>query len=361
LKGVILAAGVGTRMRPLTYRRPKPLVPVLDRPMLEHIVVGAIDAGVSELMIIVGYRGEMIRETLGDGDRFGVPIHYTVQEKQAGTGDAAFLAQEFVAGEPFFLSWGDIVVSRRNYARLRQAWEQQRPDLLLTVNVVPDPYEGAAVYVEDGRVVKIIEKPPKGTSTTNYNNAGIFILPPEILPVTRTVPLSKRGERELPDAIQVLLSGGAHVGAVPIEGCWSDVARPAAVIRLNTSLLTEAEYPRNCIEAKTARQAAGSVVAPPYALGEGSHIGAGSIVGPSAYVLEGATVGEGCRLTHCLIMPGATVGDGCGLDWVIVEEGSTVPPGTCLAGSLDEPGFYPPHHEPDQTRPPDPTDGTDSA
>ena len=154
LSVLILAAGKGTRMK---SGMAKVLHPLLDRPMLEHIVVGAIDAGVSELMIIVGYRGEMIRETLGTGERFGVPIHYTVQEKQAGTGDAAFLAQEFIAGEPFFLSWGDIVVSRRNYARLREAWDRERPELLLTVNVVPDPYEGAAVYVENGRVGQIIE------------------------------------------------------------------------------------------------------------------------------------------------------------------------------------------------------------
>jgi NDP-sugar pyrophosphorylase family protein len=180
LKGVILAAGLGTRMRPLTCRRPKPLVPVLDRPMIEHIVLGAVDVGVTELLIVVGYRGEMVEATLGHGERFGIPIRYEAQETQAGTGDAALIAEEFAGGEPFFLSWGDIVVSRRNYARLRQAWEEALPDLLLTVNEVPDPYEGAAVYVEDGRVTRIIEKPPKGTSTTNYNNSGIFILPPEI-------------------------------------------------------------------------------------------------------------------------------------------------------------------------------------
>ena len=102
MKGVILAAGLGTRMRPLTYRRPKPLVPVLDRPMIEHIIVGAADAGVTELLVVVGYRAEMIREALGTGERFGLRMQKAVQEKPAGTGDAVLVAEEFIAGEPFF-------------------------------------------------------------------------------------------------------------------------------------------------------------------------------------------------------------------------------------------------------------------
>jgi NDP-sugar pyrophosphorylase family protein len=342
LKGVILAAGLGTRMRPLTHRRPKPLVPVLDRPMIEHIVRGAIDAGVAELLIVVGYRGHMIREALGSGDRFGLTISYQVQETPAGTGDAALLAEDFVGGEPFFLSWGDIIVSRRNYARLRQVWTDESPDLLLTVNEVADPYEGAAVYVEDGRVVRIIEKPPKGTSTTNYNNAGIFILPPEVLSITRSVPQSPRGERELPDAIQALLSDGAHVRAMPIDGCWSDVARPAQVIRLNAALLGEAEYPGDAIEAASVARGQDVASEPPYVVGEDTRLGAGSRIGPAAYVLEGGAIGERCCVTNSLILPGATVGDGCELDWVIVEEGISVPPGTSLAGTADQPAFVPP-------------------
>lgn len=343
MKGVILAAGLGTRMRPLTLRRPKPLVPVLDRPMIEHIVLGAIDAGVDDLLIVVGYRGHMVRDVLADGDRFGIAIRYELQETPAGTGDAALLAEDFVGGEPFFLSWGDIIVSRRNYARLRRVWEGEHPDLLLTVNEVPDPYEGAAVYVEEGRVVRIIEKPPRGTSTTNYNNAGIFILPPEVLRITRTVPVSDRGERELPDAIQALLASGAHVRALPIEGCWSDVARPAQVLRLNSALLEEAEYPGNAIKAPGATLSPGAVAEPPHVVGANARVGEGSHLGPSAYVLQGVEVGDRCRLTNCLVLPGATVGNGCKLDWVVVEEGVTVPSGTRLAGTAHQPAFLPPY------------------
>ncbi len=339
MKGVILAAGLGTRMRPLTLRRPKPLVPVLDRPMIEHIVLGAREAGASDLLIVVGYRGDMIRETLGMGARFGLSISYVVQEKQAGTGDAALLAEEFVAGEPFFLSWGDIIVSARNYAAVRRVWEKSKPDLLLTVNTVPDPYEGAAVYVEEGRVTRIIEKPPKGTSTTSYNNAGIFVYPPEILEITKTIPLSARGERELPDAIQRMLGDGAAVGALPIEGCWSDVARPGEVIRLNGALLVDEGYPERAILSSTARVAVGATLTPPYLLGPGVTVAEGAAIGPGAYIHAGASVGPGCSVTNSLVLADARLAEGCTLEWAAVEEGIEAAPGTELRGSREEPAY----------------------
>jgi len=339
LKGVILAAGLGTRMRPLTHRRPKPLVPVLDRPMIEHIVVGAADAGVTELLIVIGYRGEMVRETLGGGQRFGLRIEYALQEKPAGTGDATLMAEEFIAGEPFFLSWGDIIVSRRNYARIGEIWRTERPDLLLSLNWVEDPWEGAAVYVEDRRVVRIIEKPPQGTSTTNYNNAGIFVLPGEILEATKEIDLSARGERELPDAIQLMLSRGAVVRGVPIEGCWSDVARPAEVIRLNGALLGEPEYPDASLCADSARIGLGVLRRAPYLLGAEVSIAEGAIIGPSAFVLHEARLLEGARLSHSLVLPSAVVEEGCELEWTIVEERASVPAGTRSIGTPNAPAF----------------------
>ena len=339
MKGVILAAGLGTRMRPLTHRRPKPLVPVLDRPMIEHIIQGAADAGVTELLIVIGYRGEMVQEVIGSGDRFGLAIEYAVQERPAGTGDAALVAEDFVAGEPFFLSWGDIIVSPPNYARVGQVWREERPDLLLTLNWVEDPWEGAAVYVEGNRVVRIIEKPPKRTSTTNYNNAGIFVLPSEILEVTNQTALSARGERELPDAIQLMLSQGAHVRGVPIEGCWSDVARPAEVIRLNGALLGEPGYPGGTLVGEGARSADDATLRPPYILAEGASVAAGATLGPSAFVLHGATVGAASRVSHSLVMSEATVAQDCELAWTVVEESTLVPSGTQCIGTPEAPAF----------------------
>ena len=339
MKGVILAAGLGTRMRPLTYRRPKPLVPVLDRPMIEHIVAGAADAGVTELLVVVGYRADMIQEALGDGSRFGLQIFYELQEKPAGTGDATLLAEGFVEGQAFFLSWGDIIISPVNYANVGRVWRENEQDLLLTLNYVEDPYEGAAVYVEEGRVTKIIEKPPKGTSTTNYNNAGVFVMPAEILEATKEIEVSARGERELPDAIQLVLSRGAFVRGVPIEGCWSDVARPAEVIRHNGALLGDREYTDGAIQAESACIGDGAELTAPYIVAEGASVGNGCRVGPGAYALEGAVLGEGCSVSNSLLLARAGLGEGCRLEWAVVEEDHAVPAGTQAIGTAEEPVF----------------------
>ncbi|MGQ9730303.1 MAG: sugar phosphate nucleotidyltransferase [Candidatus Zipacnadales bacterium] len=339
MKGVILAAGLGTRMRPLTYRRPKPLVPVLDRPMIEHIICGAIEAGVTELLLVIGYRGEMVREVIGDGARFGITIHYASQEKPAGTGDAALMAADFVGSDPFFLSWGDIIISPHNYARVGQVWRNEKPDLLLTLNWVQDPFEGAAVYVENERVVRIIEKPPRGTSTTNYNNAGIFILPAEIMQATREIELSARGERELPDAIQLMLSRGTYVRGLPIKGCWSDVARPAEIIRLNGALLQENSPSAGAIIATSAQIADDASLHLPYILAEGVWCGGRTVIGPSTFLLQDVSVGVGCQLRHCLVLRGARIEDNCELEWSVVEEECVVPAGTCVRGTASEPAF----------------------
>lgn len=324
-------------MRPLTNRRPKPLVPVLDRPLIEHIIEGACDVGVTELLVIIGYRGDMLRQVLGGGERFGLRLDYAVQEQQLGTGDAVLLAEEFLRGEPFFLSWGDIIVSRSNYARIGHVWREERPDLVLSLNWVKDPWEGAAVYLDGTRVVRIVEKPPRGSSRTNYNNAGIFILPSQILEAAKEVPLSARGERELPDAIQLMLSRGAFVRGVPIEGCWSDVARPAEVIRLNTTLLESPDYPTHSIVAPSAQCARDVTTCLPYLLGAEVRIGPGVRLGPSAFILAHAQIGAGSLVSHSLILQGARVGEGTELVWTVVEEGAVVPPGTRTLGTSDDP------------------------
>ena len=119
-KAVILAAGVGTRMRPLTLRRPKPLVPVAGRPLIENIIGGLAAGGFTEIGLVVGYMQDLIRERLGDGRRLGARIEYIVQEEPAGTGAATLLAEEFVDGQRFFLGWGDIMVPPKSYREIAE-------------------------------------------------------------------------------------------------------------------------------------------------------------------------------------------------------------------------------------------------
>lgn len=330
MKGVILAAGKGTRMLPLTERRPKPLVPILERPMLEHIVCGARDAGFDHLCLIVAYKGEQIVEHFGDGSRLGMKIEYIWQEGPAGTGAATLMAEDFVAGEPFFLSWGDIIVGPQTYHNVARVWEQERPEAILSLNWVEDPCEGAAVYVEDGCISRIVEKPTRGTSTTNYNNAGIFVFRPELFDILKGLPDSPRGEKEMPDAVKVMMEAGKRIRGLEVEGYWSDVARPATVLQLNATMMLARYEGGVSVDPTAVVDSAAELIGPVY-VGPGCHV-AGARLGPGVTLRAGARVGEGACLEHCALWEGAGVGQECAVRHAILEEKAVLNPGLALTG-----------------------------
>lgn len=336
MRGVILAAGEGTRLRPLTYHMPKPIVPVLDRPMIEHIIRGAVSAGVDELGLVVGYKSEMIREEIGDGSAMGAQITYLEQTEYAGTGDALLLAEDYLDEEPFFLSWGDIIVPPNNYTRIIQQYRTRECDGVLTVNWMQDPYEGAAVYTEGGHVSRIIEKPPKGTSDTHFNNAGIFVLPPEIFPALREVPVSDRGELEATDAIMhIIAQEEASLLAHEIEGYRYDVARPSALLDLNADML-ELLFDDGVMVSEGAEVADGAEIQPPVYIACGAQVGA-SQVGPNAVIGRDCLVGDGCTVQQTACFREATLADGAQTQHAIVAHAAYLPVDHELGGSEDMP------------------------
>jgi len=335
LKAVLLAAGQGTRMRPLTHRRPKPLVPVAGRPIIEHIIGGLASAGVREVCLVVGYLGEQLVERLGDGRRLGARLSYVWQEQFGGTGAAVLLAEEFIGADRFVLGWGDIIVPPSAYRGMVAMYEREQPDAVLSVNYVEDPWEGAAVYVVNGHVDRIIEKPERGTSTTHFNNAGLFVFGPELLGILRETPLSPRGELEVPSAIASMLADGRRIRAYEIDGYWSDVARPATAIAVSGEIMRGATR-EGVFRHPTARIAAGARIVPPAWIGPDTSIGAATI-GPNVTIMSSATVGEGALLEECMLLPGARVGEGARVRWAVLEEGADVPAGRSLVGSREEP------------------------
>lgn len=324
MKGVILAAGKGTRMLPLTLRRPKPLVPVLDRPILEHILIGARDAGVDEVAVIIGHLGEQIIAHFGDGAALGMRLSYIWQHDAKGTGHAALLAEEFVGDEPFFMSWGDIIVPPRSYVSVVSSFSGGTTDAVLSLNWVEDPCEGAAVYVRDGFVERIIEKPPPGTSTTHFNNAGLFVHTPQLFERLRRLKPSARGELELPDAIQEMIVEGRRIRAVELDGYWSDVARPSAVLSLNEAMMGD-RYGADCgiYVDPSAQVAETAIIRPPVYIGPGCVV-EGAKLGPNAVLMAGSQIGAGARFEEAAMFTGARVGGRARVRHCLVEEGACV-------------------------------------
>jgi NDP-sugar pyrophosphorylase family protein len=334
LRAVLLAAGEGTRMRPLTLRRPKALVPVAGRPMIEHIVAGLVAAEIEQICLVVGYRGDQVVEEIGDGRRLGACIQYRWQQDCGGTGDALLCAADLIGEKPFFLGWGDILVPPRNYRAIAEIARTEQPEALLSVNYVDDPWEGAAVYVADGSVERITEKPPRGSSATNFNNAGLFVFGPQIMDIVRDTPLSPRGELEVPSAIQAMLESGVRIRAYEIEGYWSDVARASEALRVGAEIIT-ARSRSGVIVHPEASVSPSARLHAPVLIAEGASVGAAEL-GPNVFLMAGSSVGAGARLAHVGVYPGASVGRECRLSHAIVEEDTAVADGTVVNGSPSE-------------------------
>lgn len=229
-KAVILAAGRGTRMRELTDDIPKPMVEVRGTPILESIVRGLVQNGIREILIVVGYRKEVIIDYFGEGDGFDCRVEYIEQVVQDGTGKVVELAKDFSAGDPFILSYGDILVPPQSYAPLADFTDV---DGKLTVKIDEDVRKGGAVFIEDGMVTGLIEKPKENEPTSPYYNAGIYAFSPVIFEYTSKLELSPRGEYELTDAIANQVKDGLRVAAVELAGDWADVRDPDVLRELN--------------------------------------------------------------------------------------------------------------------------------
>lgn len=238
--GVILAAGKGTRLKELGKNLPKTLLPIGEQTCLERIVLGMKEAGIHRFAVIIGYLGEMIEERYGRGESLGVEITYLKQDLSLyGTGRAVLLAAEVAAGKPFMVSYGDILVDPANYkAMLKLSREEETS--VSSVNWMDDPAQGAAVYLNsEGYVEKIIEKPPQGQSTTNWNNAGVYVLQPAVFDYLRRQEKSQRGEYELSGAIRDMVEAGLAIKAHRITGYWQDIGSPEDVAAIRHLLREE--------------------------------------------------------------------------------------------------------------------------
>ncbi|MES2308712.1 MAG: sugar phosphate nucleotidyltransferase [Verrucomicrobiota bacterium] len=232
-KALILAAGKGTRMRELTHEKPKPMLQVQGKPILEHIIGGLRDeGGIEEFFIVIGYHGDYIQNYFGHGSRFGVSITYGMQTVQDGTGKAPELAKEWIGEEPFVFSYGDILVPAPEYRLFIDAFHS---DGLIALKDGQDLKNGGAVLLNDRKeMVDLIEKGQFQTPPPNaYYNAGIYALTPKIFEYTSKLEKSPRGEYEFTDALKASVKAGGKIEGHFIQTEWADVRDPEILSQLN--------------------------------------------------------------------------------------------------------------------------------
>lgn len=208
------------------------MLQVHGKPVLAHIVEGLKAAGVSDFLIVVGWRAEVVRDFFGDGTKFGVRIQYVTQTVQDGTGRVVELAKDFVANEPFVLSYGDILIDAENYRRVVELPNDTAA--IVSVKYDEDCSKGGAVFVNERfELIDLREKPKPTEPTSCWYNAGIYAFRASIFDYTAKLKPSPRGEYELTDAIRNLALSGKKVQALELKGMWADVRDPEILADLN--------------------------------------------------------------------------------------------------------------------------------
>ncbi|HUL62797.1 MAG TPA: bifunctional sugar-1-phosphate nucleotidylyltransferase/acetyltransferase, partial [Methanocella sp.] len=290
---VILAAGEGTRMRPLTENRPKVMLPIANRPMLEYTLLAARDAGISDILLIVGYRQQSIVDYFGDGSRLGLKIEYATQEKQLGTGHAFGMAAGRCGGGGRFIAMnGDVTVSAGHLRKLAARGE----DAIISVKPVDDPKAFGVIETNGALVTRIVEKSPQ--PPTNMANAGVYLFSPCIFEAIAKTPLSPRGEIEVTDALQALIDSGRSVGYEVMGEDWMDIGRPWDLLAAN-ELALKAATPR--VEGE---------VEPNATLKGPVSVGKGTIVRNGAYIVGPVSIGDNCDIgPNCFVRAYTSIGN----------------------------------------------------
>lgn len=239
MKGVILAAGQGTRLRPVTLTMPKPLVPVANQPLIGYAIQVLRNAGLEEIGIVVNDLDSPIVRELGDGAALGVKLDYIVQAEQRGLAHAIGLARDFTGDQPFCVFLGDNIFQDKMEALLR-GFPDSDSEANIALNEVSDPTRFGIAEIQDGVIKRVVEKPQVPPS--NLAIAGVYLFRPSIFDSISKITPSKRNELEITDAIQHLINTGAKVTHYKITGWWIDAGKPDSIMQANQLVLGELPY-----------------------------------------------------------------------------------------------------------------------
>jgi glucose-1-phosphate thymidylyltransferase len=329
---VVLAAGEGTRLRPLTKYRPKPLLPAANRPILEYVLDALVDAGVESIHVVVGYQRDRVQDHVGPTYR-GLPVTYHVQEKQLGTGHAVLQARDALDSD-FLVVNGDEVVTASMVEAVIDAHTTADAATLAVAESDRAPEYGA-VRLDGDRIVELVERPDD--DSYRLLNAGIYACGPSLLLDIETTE-RRAGELHLTDAIAGQIREGNAVRGVRLDGVWSTATYPWDLLTVARDLLAdgrvdEPERRRGVYVDEAASVHDDAVLRPPVVVGPDAVIGPGAVVGPDTALGRHTTVGAGAVVEGSVldidtrVGPNATVVDAVTGQGTTLGAAATVPGG----------------------------------
>lgn len=288
MKCVILAAGEGKRMHPLTYTRPKVMLPIANKPILELNLLNAIKAGLKQFIFVVGYKSEMVRKYFENGKKWNIKIEYVNQGNALGTAHAIGMVEKFT--DNFIVLSGDTIFEEKDIKKIS---EKKNSMGLIKVE---NPKEYGIVEIKKGKVYKILEK--METPISNTINAGIYHFDKKIFDFIKRTEKSLRGEYEITDSINMIID------KIDIDGVllnkWRDVVYPWHLLSANEEILK-----------KISKKIEGTVEKDT-TIKDKVIIGKNSIINSGSYIEGPVVIGENCRVgPNCYIRPYTTIGNGC--------------------------------------------------
>lgn len=305
MKGLVLCAGKGTRLRPLTYTTAKHLIPVANKPVILYTLEFMKKAGVNEIGIVVSPENEnLFRETLRDGSQLNMHIEYIVQPQPKGIAHAVYISREFLKDEPFLLVLGDNLVFE-DISNAVRSFETERTDSYILLAHVKDPRAYGVATLQDGKIVHVEEKPKEPKSDLAI--VGVYLFRSSVFEAIENIKPSWRGELEITDAIDYLIRKGYTVKAHIIQGWWKDTGKPEDLLEAN----------RRILDAIQEGECAGKIDETTIIQGRVC-IDKGSIVANS--LIRGPVViGENCRIVNSYVGPYTSIGNGVVLENCEVE------------------------------------------
>lgn len=336
MKAVILCAGKGTRLYPVTLTMPKPLVPVANKALLKYAIETLREMGATEIGLVVDSLDSPIRERLGDGiQTVGVPLSYIAQEDPQGLAHAVKLCQPFVKNEPFIVYLGDNIFQDR-MAVLYSRFEQTGASAAIALTEVPNPSAFGIAQLDGEKIVRLVEKPKDPPS--NLAIAGVYVFRPDIFDAIEHITPSWRNELEITDAIQYLVDHGKMVIPYVVKGWWIDAGKPDAIVLANQLVLEELPYTPAFNTDKRIQgnstvshrvilgentQIIDSVIRGPAIIGDNSVI-RDSYVGPYTSIGDNVEI-EGSEIEHSIVMHGCKISHiGGRIDGSLLAEKSKV-------------------------------------
>jgi len=317
LQAVILAGGAGKRVFPLAANKPKPMFKILGKPLIEYVIENLKKAGLKDFIIVVGHRGEQIKEYLADGNKLGVNIDYTVQKEALGMANALETAKSML-GDNFFVVNADDVFESSLIKEMTEQFKKGGADIVLSCKPTEETWKFGIIGVEDNKVTDFVEKPPKGQEPSNLAVVGVYVMTKRIFDYYKRIPAS---DHQYEDAIQKFIQEKNIVRPIRYDGFFAGYKYPWDLFTINEHLMNM-EIKKQTIEENVNISEKAKVEGNVWIRGgtkilEGAcirgpcYIGANSFIGNNSLVWNYSSIGNKCVVGFSNEIKHSLIGDDC--------------------------------------------------